>query len=101
MSAIIRSGTFREWIFWGSALVLLPLLASTGQAPSFCLYKWMGWGFCPGCGLGTSIALLMKGQLTDSFQAHWLGLPTLTAIVWRWIQLTRIMIFTTKTILPC
>jgi len=43
----------------------------------------MGITWCPGCGLGHSIAFLLHGDLRNSFHAHWLGVPALIIILYR------------------
>ncbi|MCD8741466.1 DUF2752 domain-containing protein [Mucilaginibacter roseus] len=48
-----------------------------------------GIGWCPGCGLGHSISWLFRGNLNNSFQAHWLGIPALAIISWRIVILIK------------
>ena len=49
----------------------------------------MGITWCPGCGLGHSIAFLMHGDIKNSFHAHWIGMPALGIIVYRIVVLAR------------
>jgi len=49
----------------------------------------MGITWCPGCGLGHSIAFLLHGDIRNSFHAHWLGVPALVIIVYRIVDLIR------------
>ena len=44
---------------------------STG--PSLCLFEAVGIPFCPGHGLGHSIAFSFRGQWGQAFSAHPLG----------------------------
>jgi hypothetical protein len=49
----------------------------------------MGITWCPGCGLGHSIAFLLHGDIKNSFHAHWIGVPALIIIVYRIVVLAR------------
>nr|MBN2278300.1 DUF2752 domain-containing protein [candidate division Zixibacteria bacterium] len=56
---------------------------------SFCLFKNLGWAWCPGCGLGRSIAFLYHGELLLSLKTHPLGIITVGVIIYRIIYLLR------------
>jgi len=73
-----------ELTFWVAALIALGVSHPT-QATHFtlCPLKLMGITWCPGCGLGHSIAFLLHGDLRNSFHAHWLGVPALIIILYR------------------
>lgn len=60
---------------------------------SFCLFKFLGIPFCPGCGLGHSISFLLHGNLYASFSAHPLGIFAVPVILFRIYKLSRIHIF--------
>ncbi|MCA1745114.1 MAG: DUF2752 domain-containing protein [Bacteroidales bacterium] len=47
------------------------------------MVKNLNLGFCPGCGLGTSISWLFRGQLSQSFASHPLGIPAVGILVHR------------------
>jgi hypothetical protein len=49
----------------------------------------MGITWCPGCGLGHSIAFLLHGDVRNSFHAHWLGIPALLIILYRIVDLVK------------
>ncbi len=49
----------------------------------------MGISWCPGCGLGHSIAFLLHGNIYNSLHAHWLGIPALLIILYRIANLIR------------
>jgi uncharacterized membrane protein len=53
----------------------------------------MGFKWCPGCGIGHSIAWLLHGDIKNSFQAHWLGIPALIMIIYRIAVLAKNNIF--------
>ncbi|MBL0136687.1 MAG: DUF2752 domain-containing protein [Chitinophagaceae bacterium] len=54
---------------------------------SFCLFHQLGITWCPGCGLGRSMAYLYQGELQLSWQTHWLAIPTLLILIARIVQL--------------
>ena len=77
-----------EPIVWLGGLAMLGILGSTsGTHVSICPFALAGLDFCPGCGLGRSIALLLHGELVRSFEAHWLGLPATVILVGRSLNL--------------
>jgi hypothetical protein len=80
---------FSEPAIWFAALVLLWLTFPVGDGGvTLCIFHHMGITWCPGCGIGRSMAHLMHGNLTASLQAHWFGLPALIIIGYRIITLT-------------
>lgn len=63
-----------ELIVWcGGLLFLFFSQRYEGLRFTVCPLKLMGFEHCPGCGLGTSVGLLLNGQLAQSFEAHPLG----------------------------
>jgi hypothetical protein len=64
---------------------------------SFCVFKFLGLKFCPGCGLGHSISYLFHGDIPASFSAHPLGIFAVIVLMCRIYNLFRIHIFS-KTI---
>jgi hypothetical protein len=73
-----------ELVFWIAALVSLAFTDPAGPAHfSLCPLKAMGITWCPGCGLGHSISWLFRGDIRNSFHAHWLGIPALIIILYR------------------
>jgi len=79
-----------ELTFWVSALIALGISYPT-QTTHFtlCPLKLMGITWCPGCGLGHSIAFLLRGDVRNSFHAHWMGVPALIIILYRIYDLAR------------
>lgn len=63
-----------EWIFLIAGLILMALLDPYNQSASICPLDLLGFEFCPGKGLGNSIALGVRGQLSASLQTHPAGL---------------------------
>jgi len=79
---IIRK--YFELTAWVTGLFLLAIMNPTTDVHySFCIFKMMGFSFCPGCGLGHSISFLFHGELLASFHAHPLGLFALIVILAR------------------
>ncbi|WP_370647604.1 DUF2752 domain-containing protein [Rhodohalobacter sp. 614A] len=72
-----------EWIALISGLLLMAFLDPFSQAPSICPIDRLGFDFCPGCGLGKSIAFAARGNLSASFQSHPLGLFAILIILAR------------------
>lgn len=81
-----------ELIFWLLALIFLWALGEGIHFPSLCPSQWFGLK-CPGCGIGRSVALLLRGELIMSIQQHPLGiilLPLLAErIVFLYFQFTK------------
>lgn len=64
-----------ELFAWTTGLLLLAFMNPAAEEHfSFCIFKWMGISFCPGCGLGHSISWLFHGELVRSFNEHPLGI---------------------------
>jgi len=79
----------REALMWGCALVWLGLFANLEQPGwSLCPLHALGLDFCPGCGLGRSIGLALRGQFAASWARHPLGLFALAVLVSRIFSLT-------------
>ncbi|AMR34436.1 hypothetical protein A0256_05195 [Mucilaginibacter sp. PAMC 26640] len=61
---------------------------------SLCPLKQIGITWCPGCGLGHSIAYFFHGDISRSFQAHWLGIPAVFIILYRIYRLINPQVYT-------
>lgn len=73
-----------EGWFWIVAIALLALTNPMDHSHfSLCLFKNLGWGFCPGCGLGHAIAFVFRGELKQSFQTHPLAIPAIIILLHR------------------
>lgn len=73
-----------EAFMWAAALVYLFFIDPyKTQHYSLCLFNNLGIDFCPGCGMGRSIAMLYHGDFIHSFQMHPLGLFALVIILAR------------------
>lgn len=77
-----------EPILWLGGIATLAILGATSETHfTICPLALAGLDFCPGCGLGRSIALLLHGEVVRSFEAHWLGLPATVILVGRSLSL--------------
>lgn len=83
-----------ESTFWISSLVLLAVMPpGTDPHYSFCVFKMLGFHFCPGCGLGHSISYLFHGNIKASISAHPLGIFAVIIILFRIYSLLQLKIF--------
>jgi hypothetical protein len=73
-----------EAIVWLSAFIYLLLINpySTNHF-SFCIYRFLGFDFCPGCGLGLSISYLLHLDFINSWHSHYFGIPAFIIITHR------------------
>ena len=79
-----------ELVFWSGAIVLLFIFDPTQESHySLCLFKNLGFQFCPGCGLGHSISYLLHGKLNASINTHPLGIIALPVILYRIFKLAK------------
>lgn len=65
------------------ALILLYCSRPGTHHFTLCPLANMGFDWCPGCGLGRSIALLLHGEVEASLATHWLGIPALLVLMHR------------------
>jgi hypothetical protein len=62
-----------EWFVFVAGLVLLGFMNPENTGHTFCLFEWAGISFCPGEGLGHSIAYTFRGEFTHAINAHFVG----------------------------
>ena len=72
-----------EWMALATGLLLMMFMEPNSTAASFCPLERLGFQFCPGDGLGNSIALAVRGQFTASFYSHAMGIPAIVIILGR------------------
>ncbi|MES2417623.1 MAG: DUF2752 domain-containing protein [Bacteroidota bacterium] len=77
-----------ELIFWILALILLASSDPQAHHFSLCPLANLGVDWCPGCGLGRSIAALFHGDVKGSLAQHWFGIPALSILIFRIYQLS-------------
>jgi hypothetical protein len=79
-----------EALVWIVGLLLLALINPDGSSHfSFCIFKNMGFKYCPGCGLGHSISYFLHGDVTRSLQTHPLGIFATIILVSRIVSLLK------------
>ncbi|WP_299755934.1 DUF2752 domain-containing protein [uncultured Pontibacter sp.] len=77
-----------EVLLWMTGLLLLALMDPHKEHLfSFCPFSWMLEAGCPGCGLGHSIAYLVRCEWQASWAAHPLAVPAILLLLWRCGQL--------------
>ncbi len=86
-----------ELIFWVVALIALANMhPEHGSHFSFCIFKMLGFNFCPGCGIGHAISYLFHGNIQASFTAHPLGIFAIVIILLRIVKLIRTRFFSNQ-----
>ncbi|MEM1097089.1 MAG: DUF2752 domain-containing protein [Bacteroidota bacterium] len=79
-----------EAVIWTAGLIALA--CTDPNEPGLfelCAFKWVGFEWCPGCGLGHAVAHLFRGEWLASWNAHPLGGPALLILVGRIATLVR------------
>ena len=87
MKNIVRFAT-AEITLWTLGLIALFFVGDL-PGPSFCLFKWMGFEHCWGCGLGHAVHDALHMNFARSFAHHPLGIPVLAVILGRMMSLAR------------
>jgi len=74
LSRVLRNPgrrSFAEAGIWTAGLCAVAF--ANPETPAFieaCLFKAVGFAFCPGCGLGHAVGYLARGGFLLSFQSH-------------------------------
>ena len=67
----LRLGPSGEAAMWVCGLLAVAIADPTAPALlETCLFKAVGFPYCPGCGLGHAVAYLARGEILLSFQSH-------------------------------
>jgi hypothetical protein len=75
MNNKLNHRVLKEPLIWFLALVVLYFIYPVSPGDfSICIYKYLGWENCWGCGIGKSLSCAMHGELTESFEYHTLGI---------------------------
>jgi hypothetical protein len=72
-----------EWLILAAGLFSVAMLNPLVASESFCIIYRAGLEFCPGCGLGRSVAFLFRGDFWSSMQMHPAGIPAVGIILGR------------------
>jgi len=75
------------WISVILFLVISPVQSNTHF--TICPLSLAGFGYCPGCGLGRSMNLVLHGQIAESLSMHPMGIFALSVFVARIISVFR------------
>ncbi|MBS9524641.1 DUF2752 domain-containing protein [Litoribacter alkaliphilus] len=79
-----------ELLFWITALIVIWYLEPAGAAHfSLCPLDQLGASWCPGCGLGRAMNLLMHGDWLASFSMHPLAGFAFVVILLRIVKLIK------------
>lgn len=76
-----------EWIAFLSGLTLMGIMDPTIQSTSFCFFEFIGIEFCPGEGLGHSIAWFFRGEFQNSIEANLFGPFAVLILSFRILQI--------------
>jgi hypothetical protein len=72
-----------EWFVLAAGLFAMALLNPVSDSASLCVFRAFGFEFCPGCGLGRSVAYVFRGDIIASLQMHPAGIPAVFVIAGR------------------
>ncbi|MGX5818055.1 DUF2752 domain-containing protein [Chitinophaga lutea] len=89
----MKAQRYLELAAWTAGLLFLALRDPHAEGPVLCVWRLLGLGHCPGCGLGASIGLLLHGAWRESISHHWFGIPAVTILLFRIGQLIRQQFF--------
>ena len=78
-----------EPFLWLSALCVLAVMDPVPGGFSLCPLRNLGITFCPGCGLGHSVSLLLHGDIIRSVHVHVLGIPATVMLLHRVYSMLR------------
>ncbi len=77
-----------ELIIWTGAIFILCIsYPKPVNHFTLCPIDNLGFSWCPGCGLGRSISYILHGELKLSLEQHWFGIPALSILIFRIMQL--------------
>lgn len=86
-----------EWVAFTAAILAMALMNPyAGNGASWCLFEQLGFSFCPGDGLGHSIAFIFRGDFYNAMQANLLGPFALIVLSARIIFLLKQNVFNTN-----
>ena len=81
-----------EWMVFLVGLILLAGMNPYVDGTSFCLLDILGFAYCPGEGLGHSIAFLFRGELAMSLEANLMGVVVVVGLSVRIISIWKNLI---------
>ena len=69
-------------VIWTLVLGAIFFMDPADGSSSLCLFKFLGFNSCAGCGLGHSIHEALHFNFPASFQHHWLGIPVTVSLIY-------------------
>ncbi|HEX6982247.1 MAG TPA: DUF2752 domain-containing protein [Balneolaceae bacterium] len=78
---------FEILAFTAGLLLLAFMNPHAANGPTLCLFERLGFSFCPGEGLGHSIAFIFQGEIYKSIETNFLGVFAIIILGARIIQL--------------
>jgi hypothetical protein len=83
-----------EWIAFTLGILAMVLMNPyADDQTSWCLFELFNISFCPGEGLGHSIAFIFRGEMENALRSNMLGPFALIIIINRIIYLVRTNVF--------
>lgn len=76
-----------ELLFWIVALTVLFFLPEQKTGSSLCVFSLLGFGDCPGCGIGHAIHYALHFDFATAYHFHIMGIPGVIIIFIRIKQL--------------
>lgn len=73
---------------WVLALVALFFMNEEAYQESLCLFRFIGFERCPGCGLGHAIHAALHFNFAESIQSHLFGIPAIGILLQRTLKLS-------------
>lgn len=79
-----------ELLFWiGSLVAILLIDPNSSSHFTLCPISQAGFSWCPGCGLGRAMSLLIRGEFQASWDMHPLALLAYVVIISRILNLSK------------
>lgn len=72
-----------EWLVLAAALLLMAFIDPADERVSFCVIDRFRFTFCPGCGLGRSVAYFFRGDIQASLAMHPAGIVAVFVLLGR------------------
>lgn len=81
-----------EWVVFLAGLLLMATMNPYSTGTSWCLIDFLGFTYCPGTGLGHSIAFLFRGEIINSLEANLIGPLVVVGLSFRVLQIWKNLI---------
>lgn len=74
---------YTEPVIWTAVLFLLFFWTPSETETSLCIFRFMGFQSCPGCGIGHAIHHALHVNLAESWQHHFAGIPAAGMLIYQ------------------